>query len=298
MDRLNQMRVFVTVVERRSFTGAAGALGMAKSTVSRQIADLETRLGVRLLYRTTRVLHPTEVGRTYFDRCQAILADVAEADSAVSEGGEEVRGTLRVACAALFATLHLIEPIATYRARHPAVAVDLRVDDRYVNLVEDGLDLAIRIIGSPPDSSLVARRLATTTHHLVASPAFVAEHGIRSIDDLSRVPALCREPPGGTWTLFDPGGEERKVAVQPALSCNQAEPLVRAALAGVGVGLFPDFMAVEHLASGRLVRVLPAIRGSSSGVYAIYPHRRLLSSRVRLFIDHLAEVWETAPWET
>lgn len=297
MDRLSQMRVFVTVVERQSFTKAAETLGMAKSTVSRQVADLEGRLGVRLLYRTTRVLHPTEVGQTYFDRSKTILEEVDQADAAVTERGEGVRGTLRVASASLFASLHLVGPIATFRQEHPDVDVDLRLDDRFINLVEDGLDLAIRIIETPPDSSLVARRLATTTHHLLASPAFLKAHPIRNIEDLSRVPALVRNPPGTTWTLDD-RGREVQVEVQPVLTCNQAEPLVQAARRGLGVGMFPDFMTHELERRGELVKVLPGIDGWTSGVYATYPHRRLLSGRVRAFIDHLAEAWSPAPWET
>lgn len=296
MDRLSQMRVFVTVVERQSFTKAAEALGMAKSTVSRQVADLEGRLGVRLLYRTTRVLHPTELGKTYFERSKAILEEVDEADAAVTECGEGVRGTLRIACSAMFTTLHLVDPIASFRREHPDVDVDLRLDDRFINLVEDGLDLAIRIIETPPDSSLVARRLATTTHHLVATPAFLAEHPVSSFDDLGSVPALIRNPPGVSWTLLD-RGREVQVEVTPALSCNQGEPLLRAARRGMGIGLLPDFMTHRLEARGELVRVLPELTGWTSGVYAIYPHRRLLSGRVRAFIDHLAESWQPAPWE-
>lgn len=297
MDRLNQMRVFVTVVDRQSFTAAAASLGMAKSTVSRQVSDLESRLGVRLLYRTTRVLHPTEVGRSYFERCQSILQDIDEADRAVSDGSDEVRGTLRIASAALFTTLHLVEPIAAFQRMHPEVGFDLRVDDRYVNLVEDGLDLAIRVVRTPSDSSLVARRLATTTHQLVASPVFLKRHPVKTLADLSTTPALCRDPPGQTWTVLDGRGKERQIGVSPTVTCNQGEPLLRAALGGMGMGLFPDFMIHEHVAARRLVPVLPGVVGASSGVFAIYPHRRLLSSRVRRFIDHLAGAWDPPPWQ-
>ncbi|MCA9569977.1 MAG: LysR family transcriptional regulator [Myxococcales bacterium] len=297
MDRLNQMRVFVTVVDKQSFTRAADALGMAKSTVSRQVSDLEARLGVRLLYRTTRVLHPTEVGRAYFERCQAILRDIEEADDIVSARSEGIRGTLKVASASMFSTMYLVDPIASFRREHPDVTVDLRLDDRFVNLVEDGLDLAIRVIETPPDSSLVARRLAATTHRLVAAPSFLAAHPIHGPDDLARVPTLVRTPPAPVWTLWE-GDREHRIEPRPVLACNQAEPLVHAARIGLGVGLFPDFMTHDLERAGELVRVLPELSGWSSGVYAIYPHRRLLQGRVRAFIDHLAACWEPPPWES
>lgn len=295
MDRLNQMRVFVTVVERQSFTAAANSLGMAKSTVSRQVSDLEARLGVRLLYRTTRVLHPTEVGQAYFDRCQGILQEIEEADAAVVEHGEGIRGTLRVASASIFATLHLLGPIQSFQEAHPNIRVDLRMDDQFVNLVEGGVDLAIRVVQAPSDSSLVARKLTSTTHHLVASPAFLQDHPIASLDDLARVPAVVREPPGAAWMLEGPAGNVR-VDMDARLTCNQGEPVLRACRAGMGVALLPDFMTYRLVAAGHLVRVLPEWSGTTCGVYAIYPHRRLLSARVRAFIDTLAQAWLEPPW--
>jgi DNA-binding transcriptional LysR family regulator len=297
MDRLSQMRVFTTVVDKASFTGAADALGMAKSTVSRQVSDLETRLGARLLYRTTRVIRPTDVGKAYYDRCAAILTDVEEADMAVRErGGDVVRGTLRIAAAGLFATQHLMEPIASFREQYPEVTVDLHLADRYVNLVEDGIDVALRIISNPRDSSLVSRRLTNTEHALFASRGYLARHGVpQTLEQLSEHSVVTRNPPGSTWLLFGPDGETR-VDVKPVLTCNQSAPILRGVRLGLGIGLLPDFMTSTLEKRGDLVRVLPHFRGVESGVYAVYPHRRLLSGRVRAFIDHLAELWDPPPW--
>lgn len=298
MDQLTQMRVFTSVVERESFTTAADDLGMAKSTVSRQIADLEARLGARLLYRTTRVIRPTDVGRAYYDRCTSILSDIDEADTAVRErGGDVVRGTLHIASAGLFATLHLMGPIASFRAMHPEVDVDLRLDDRYVNLVEDGIDLAIRITGKLRDSSLVSRRLTTTTHGLWASPAYLAAHGTpTSVADLGRHAAIARNLGPPQFELFDPSGGRLVIDVEPVLVCNQSEPMLEAVRLGMGIALLPDFMSAHLAARGEIVRVLPDHPGWESGVYAVYPHRRLLSGRVRAFIDHLATAWDPPPW--
>lgn len=298
MDRLAQMRVFTAVVERESFTDAATALDMAKSTVSRQISDLEASLGARLLYRTTRVIRPTDVGRAYYERCAAILAEIEEADTAVRErGGDVVRGTLRIASAGVFATLHLVEPIVKFRSAYPDVDVELRLDDRYVNLVEDGIDIAIRIQRKPADSSLVSRRLTSTCHGLWASPAYLTARGTpATLADLEQHAALVRDPPARQWELIDPSGAPVTVAIQPALACNQGEPLLEAVRLGMGIAMLPDFMSAHLAARGELVRVLPDHRGWESGVYAVYPHRRLLTGRVRTFIDHLAAAWNPAPW--
>jgi DNA-binding transcriptional LysR family regulator len=298
MDTLTQMRVFTTVVDKQSFTTAAELLGMAKSTVSRQIADLESRLGARLLYRTTRVIRPTDVGRAYYERCAAILADIEEADAAVRErGGEVVGGTLHVACAGVFASLHLMSPLASFRREHPDVRVDLRLDDRHVNLVEDGIDLAIRITARLRDSSLVTRRLATTRHGLWAAPAYVAAHGTpRVLDDLARHATITRDPPARSWEILDPDGERTHIEIEPVLTCSQGEPVLEAVRLGMGIGMLPDFMSAGLAARGELVRVLPEYQGWESGVYAVYPHKRLLSGRVRAFIDHLARAWDPPPW--
>ncbi|MEZ4321514.1 MAG: LysR family transcriptional regulator [Myxococcota bacterium] len=297
MDRLSQMRVFTTVVDKESFTTAAEALGMAKSTVSRQVSELETRLGARLLYRTTRVIRPTDVGRAYYERCAGILNDVQEADMAVRErGGDVVRGTLHLAAAGLFATQHLMEPIASFQKAWPDVSIDLRLDDRFVNLVEDGIDVAIRITSRPRDSSLVARKLSTTAAGLFASPAYLAAHGTpRDVADLANHAVVTRDPPGRTWVLFGPDGEAR-VDVKPVLTCNQSAPVFAGLRLGLGIALLPDFMTDPLERSGELVRILPQYSGAESGVYAVYPHKRLLSGRVRAFIDHLATLWDPAPW--
>lgn len=294
MDRLTQMRVFTTVVDRASFTSAAELLGMAKSTVSRQVSDLETRLGARLLYRTTRVIRPTDVGRAYYERCTVILGEVEEADMAVRErGGDVVRGTLHLASAGQFASQHLMQPIARFREAYPDVDIDLRLNDRYVNLVEDGIDMAIRITSKPRDSSLVSRKLTSTAHHLMASHTYVKKHGRPStLDDLQKHTILSRDE---SWTLLD-GEDERRVNVTPALRCNQGGPLLQAVRSGFGISLLPDFMTYDMVKRKELVHILPAYRGAVSGVYAVYPHRRLLSGRVRAFIDHLAKEWDPAPW--
>lgn len=295
MDTPSEMSVFVKVVELGGFSAAARDLGMPKSSVSRYVARLEDRLGVRLLHRTTRSLRPTEVGAAYYARAARIVQEIAEAEAAVTEMHTVPRGTLRVTAPLTFGYLFLGELIASFMAAWPEVSVQVDLSDRIVDIIDEGYDLAIRV-GDLADSSLIARRLGTAARVIVASPAYLARHGTpRTPDDLPDHACLlyAYEASMSSWRL----SPERTVAVRGRLVTNNGDVLAAAAVGGQGLALLPRFIAGRHLRDGRLVTVLDDHVHSNAGIHALYPHNRHLSAKVRAFVDHLVEGLQPAPWE-
>lgn len=283
---LNQLLVFSRVVEAGSFTAAAKALGMPKSTVSRRVMELEERLGARLLQRTTRRLALTDVGRTYFEACERIVAEAEEAERAVSSLKATPSGPLRVSAPLNFAFLG--PTIADYLQRYPEVKLELTCTDRVVDLVEERFDLAIRA-GPLSDSSLIARALGSAQRELVASPAWLKQH------KAPKRPEDLRDAP---WLFFGAGvlqprvklERERELVelrVQPRMLVNDMDLLRCALTGGLGVGLVPSFSCVSELADGTLVRLLPGWSAGVTPIHAVYPSTRHLSPKVKLFIDHL-----------
>jgi DNA-binding transcriptional LysR family regulator len=286
----NEVAIFVKVVEEGSFIGASRALGVPRSTVSRKVASLEERLGVRLLHRTTRSVNPTDEGRAYFERCAPLIREATDAGRAVSERQDVPRGRLRVTAPSLFGTRFLGPLVNTYLDRFPEVQVELLLTDRVVNLVEEGFDLAIRA-GELRSSDLIARRLAAARAELVASPAYLAARGVpETVDDLAahRCIATGTGPGPHTWGL-SVGGEVMEVPVEGPLVVNALELCHRAALDGVGIARVPAFLVQRDLACGNLVRVLPEVELDAGGLYAVYPSRRHLAATVRTFVDLLSE---------
>lgn len=291
MDRFAEMRLFATVVEAGSLSAAADRLGIAKSAVSRRLAELEGRLGVELLHRTTRRLNLTDSGRAFLERVQRLLADLEEAEQAVSQAHAEVRGRLKVALPLGFGLLHLAPLITEFMALHPAVEFDLDFNDRQIDLMREGFDLAIRI-ARLPDSSLIARRLAPIRNLLCASPAYLARHGTPArAADLAGHAALVYSNLAnpGLWQYVGPDGQPGSVEVPVRLRANNGDFLRRAAVAGEGVILHPTFYLDESIRAGELLPLLTDHAWPEVNAYALYPATRHLSRRVRVFVDFLAE---------
>jgi DNA-binding transcriptional LysR family regulator len=290
MDRLTSLRTYCAVVEAESFTGAADRLEMARSMVTKHVGALEEHLGVRLLNRTTRRISRTEAGHAYYERCRELLAELDALDASVHELVERPRGLLKVSAPVSFGIRHLGAAVAGFMARHPEVRVDLQMNDRVVDLIEEGFDLAIRV-GRLDDSSLVARPLATTRLLLCASPAYLQRHGEpRGPADLAahRCLSYSYASTRDEWRMNGPGGRSETVRVGWSLRANNGDVLREAALQHQGIIRQPHFLVGEELRAGRLVEVLPAWDCGRLTVNAVYPHRRHLSAKVRAFVEHLA----------
>lgn len=291
---LNELLIFARVAQAGSFSAAARALGLPKSTVSRKVAVLEERLGARLLQRTTRRVSLTDAGRAYQQHCARILAAVEEGERAVSHMQEAPRGLLRVTAPVTFAYLWPI--LAEYLERHPAVQADLVHTDRRVDLVEEGFDVAIRA-GHLADSSLIARRLGTEWRVAVASPAYLQRHGAPA------QPAALADHDGiafgaeRTHWRLERGPQRVAIPMAPRLVVNDFHGLREAALAGLGIALIPVHVASDDLRAGRLQRVLPDWRSPQTPIHAVYPSNRFLAPKVAAFLDLLLERMTPPPWQ-
>jgi DNA-binding transcriptional LysR family regulator len=285
--------VFVAVVEAGSFAAAARRLGTTTSAVSKRIAAIETRLGARLVHRSSRHLAPTQAGLAFYERCRRIADDVAEAERAVREGAGAPVGAVRVSAPLTFSQQHLVPLLPDFLAAHPRVDVVLVADDRYVDVIEEGVDLAIRT-GALPDSGLVRRKLAFDRRVVCASPAYLAQHGA------PRAPAelashACMRHAGhtqhggaGRWTFEGPGGRA-SVPVRGRFQVNHTGMIRDAALAGLGVALLPLFAIGDDLRSGRLVALLEDWRVPPEvGIHALFPAGRSEPAAVRAFVEFLA----------
>jgi DNA-binding transcriptional LysR family regulator len=293
---LNEMLVFARVVQSGSFTAAARELQMPKSTVSRKVTDLEERLGVRLLQRTTRTLGLTDEGRTYYDFSARILGEVDEAENAVGRLRGSPRGLLRVTTPLNFDFMGAI--LADFVKKHTEVTLDVVATDRRVGLVEEGFDVAIRA-GTLADSTLVARPLATVRRIVVVSPEYMKKRGRpRQPADLAEHDALVfgsGESPT-TWRL-QKGTTSVDVVVKPRIVMNDFDVLHDAALAGVGVAMLPVFRCCAGVRERRLERLLKDWCSPAATLYAVYPTARLLSPKVKAFVEHLQERFTPPPWE-
>ncbi len=291
------MHAFIKVVDTRSFTAAAERLNLSKSVVSRRIAELENRLGARLLNRTTRKLSLTEVGQAFYERCTRILADLDEAEQAVADLHAAPRGRLRVNAPVSFGLLHLAPAVSDFLTRYPAIEIEMDLNDRYVDLIDEGYDLAVRI-GRLRDSSLIAKRLAPARHVVCASPAYLEKHGTPTApEDLTAHNCLIytNVPPAEQWQ-FRVGGEMRTVRVSGSLRANNGDLLREAAIAGVGIAVMPTFLCGDALSSGALKCLLLESYAVESAVHAVYPQNRHLSPKVRVFVDFLANRFGPQPY--
>lgn len=290
--------IFLAVVEHGSFTAAGRALGLSTSQVSRRIKSLEDDLGVRLLERTTRRVRATDAGQAYRDRVAPLIEGLEEAAREAAQLRAEPRGTLRLALPTAFGRRYLVEPIAAFASRWPDLQVEASFSDRPVDLVADGFDLAIRGAARVTDN-LIVRRLLDFRGVVCASPAYLARRGtpthpreLESHDCL--VNHGLRTMPG--WLFLD-GETPLNVQVDGPIRFDDGDALVAAAAAGAGIVYEPDFLTAPALQSGHIVPILQGWTPYVGHIYAVYPNRRFLPAKVRLFIDHLVETWRSAPWD-
>ncbi len=297
MDRFAEMQAFAAVVDAGSFVKAADVLGISKAAVSRHVAELESRLGVRLLQRTTRRLSLTAEGEAFQASCKALLADVDAAEAEITSRSGEATGLLKVNVPVSFGLLHLAPLWPEFRARNPRVTLEVTLNDRFVDLIEEGYDLAVRI-ARLPSSSLVSRQLASARLVLCASPAYLRQHGTPGTPaDLANhaVVAYSLLSTGDNWTFDGPDGPV-SVKVSPWMRSNSGDTCRAAALQHAGIVLQPSFLVGADLLAGTLVEVLPQYRSSVFGIHAVWPTRKHLSARVRALIDFLAAALRTRAW--
>jgi DNA-binding transcriptional LysR family regulator len=299
IDRMRDIHAFVHVAEAKSFTAAAERVGLSRSAVGKSVLRLEDRLGVRLLQRTTRSVSLTGEGAVFLERCTRILADLDEAEMSMLSHSQTPRGRLRLELPVSFGRLHVLPIVNEFMSKWPEISVNVSFNDRFVDLIDEGIDLAIRLGGSD-DSRLMTRLLAP--HRLVtcATPAYLQRHGVpKTIDDLTAHSCLAFVHGGrpGDWR-FSVDGHVRTVTVNGRFSSTNAEALRDATLAGHGVARLATFLISDDLRQGHLVPILDEYATDGSAVRAVYPSSRHLSPKVRSFIDELITAWRPEPpWD-
>lgn len=298
MNKFEELQAFIRVVDSGSISRAADRMSTAKSAVSRRISDLEQRLGVQLFRRTTRQLNLTDSGRSLYDHAVQILADLEEAEHAVSQQHAALKGKIRIAAPLTFGLLHLGTAITEFNEKHRDIVFDVDFNDRRVDIVEEGFDLAIRI-AQLADSSLIARKIAPIHQTLCASPEYLKQHGTpRTPNELQNHKCLLYSNivNAHQWSFESPAGNTINVNVPIGMTSSNGDFLREAAVAGLGLVRMPNFIVYESLARGELVVLLPEYRIASINAYAIYPQTRHLSYRVRAFVDFLVQRFEGQPY--
>lgn len=292
----NDLYYYVQVVDYGGFAPAGRALGMPKSKLSRRIAALEDRLGVRLIQRSTRHFSVTEIGQTYYEHCKAMLVEAEAAEEAIEVTRAEPRGIVRMSCPVALLHAHVGRMLAEFMTAHPRVSVHLEATNRRVSLVSEGMDLAVRVRPPPlEDSDLILRILSDRSQCLVASPGLLAVHGVPATPaDLASFPSLALGPPqeDHVWTLFGPDSAQAVLHHQPRFITSDMIALRRTAVAGVGVVQLPTLMVCDELAAGSLVRLLPDWAPRREIIHVVYPSRRGQLPAVRALIDHLANSFD------
>jgi len=289
MDRLTEMEAFATVVDQGGFTDAAKKMGISKSAVSKHISSLEARLGARLLNRTTRRVSPTEIGLAYYDRARRVLSDAGEADALVASMQSAPAGLLRLSVATDFGVNHLSPILGDFLQQFPDITVNMVLNNRYVELISEGFDMAIRM-GDLEDSSLRARKLTETQMRMIAEPSYFEKHGRPTrLDDLNSHKLLhySNQASGNAWKITAPSGEERQIRSAGWLSVNDGQSLLNACIAGLGIAYLPSFLYANAMEQGQVVDVMPDLPVERTGIYAVYPSGRFTQPKVRAFIDFL-----------
>ncbi|WP_213780946.1 LysR family transcriptional regulator [Caballeronia sp. dw_276] len=300
MDRMTSLGVFVAAVEEGSFAAAARRFGLSAAMAGKHVSAIEADVNARLLQRTTRRLSLTDAGQTYYERCKRILEAFDEANREAGDSQGTARGLLRVAAPVTFGAMHLGGIVARYLEDHPQVNVEVTLGDRYVDLIEAGVDVAIRI-GRLQDSGLVTRRLAPCRMVMCASPAYLERHAtphmpedLRSAQRLAFSEAVSADD----WTLLDANNHAHVVNGPCRVAANNTQMLLAAALAGAGIAYGPTFVFGEHLRRGELVALLPAYRAADLAIQAVYPSARRIPLKVRRFVDYLAVTFgDEPPWD-
>lgn len=298
MDSLTDIAVFAQVVESGSFTAAAERLCLSKSVVSKYVSRLEDHLGARLLNRTTRRLHLTEVGRAFYERSQRGLQEIAEAEAEVSRLQSEPRGLLRINAPMSFGVMHIAPAIPEFLERYPELSVDLNLDDRMVDLIEGGFDLSVTI-SELEDSSLIARRVGPCRHAVVASPEYLERYGVpRTPEDLRQhnVVTYQYQKSAHEWQFRLPGEKPISVPVSGTIQMNNSLALREVLLNGVGITRTPTFVVGHDIQAGRLQRVLTNYETAEVSIYVVFPQHRHLSPKVRAFVDFMVEHISEKPY--
>ncbi len=282
---------FVAVAEVESFTQAAKRLDISTAQVSRQVSALETRLATKLLHRTTRKVSMTEVGRIYYQHCRQVLDGLEEAERAITNLQSKPRGLLKITAPITYGERTLAPLINDFAVRYPELEIRVNLTNQKIDLIDEGIDLAIRL-GQLEDSSMMAKRLGSRTQYVCASPDYIARFGMpHSLSELEQ--HSCLQGNLDYWR-FQEEGKARNIRVRGSLKCNSGRALVDAALKGVGITQLPDYYVLPHIDSGELVTLLSQYRQPDDGIWALYPHNRHLSPKVRLLLDFLAEELQSA----
>ncbi|ABV38836.1 Carbonate dehydratase [Shewanella sediminis HAW-EB3] len=280
---------FVAVAEAESFTKAAKRLGISTAQVSRQVSALETRMATKLFHRTTRKVSVTEVGRIYYQHCRQVLDGLEEAERAITNLQSTPRGLLKITAPVTYGERTLAPLVNDFIAKYPELEVKVSLTNQKVDLIDEGYDLAIRL-GQLEDSSMMAKRLGSRTQYVCASPGYVSTFGIpHSLSELEQHNCLL-----GTldYWRFQENGKTRNVRVKGNLSCNSGHALVDAAIKGIGIIQLPDYYVLPYLEDGQLIPLLEQNRQPDEGIWALYPHNRHLSPKVRMLLDYLSEALE------
>ncbi|MBD2231211.1 LysR family transcriptional regulator [Phormidium tenue] len=290
MDKLESMRAFTQVVEAGGFAAAARQMDLSRSQVNKLVLNLEEHLQTQLLQRTTRKVSPTDAGRAYYDRCLAIFADLEEADLALTRLHQEPRGSLRVNAPMTFGTLHLAPLVVEFMAQYPDLYVELVLNDRRIDPIEEGFDITIRIAAQPPGPGLIAHKLAPCPLVVCAAPGYLQRHGTATHpDDLKQHDCLHygHRAQDNSWTLV--GDEPHTVTINGPLCCNNGEVLRAAALEGLGIVMLPNFIVAKDVKAGRLRPILADYPPPAINIYALYPVNRHLSAKVTRLVEFLTE---------
>lgn len=296
MDTLDLMRTFVAVADTQSFTGAGRRLGRSKALVSKHVGELEERLGVRLINRTTRSVQVTDIGRIYYDRARTLIGEFEALEEAVKAESGHPRGRLKITAPQTLGEMELMEMLKAFRERHPGVELDVLLADRIVDLIAEGFDVALRVT-TLQDSTLIARKLCDVRLVLCASPEYLAEHGRPKVPaDLAAHD--CIVDTNIRWRdawRFGPPEKEEVVKVEPVLTVNSATAVHRAVHEGMGIGFIPEFAVAQDLKDKRLTALFEDKTFQQLGVYLVYPHRLHLSAKVRAFLDFTAAWYAPLP---
>jgi DNA-binding transcriptional LysR family regulator len=291
MDTLTRMRAFIDVVEAEGFSAAARKIGRSKALLSKYVRELEDELGALLLNRTTRQFSLTEAGHTYYGRASEIIREIDSLQETVRESAGDVRGRIKVSAARTFADAPIGQSLIDFAKEHPDITLEIHLDDRFVDLVEEGFDLAVRI-SRLENSSLIARRLAPFSVTLCASPELISQRGMPDRpQDLAKLPCLIDTNSRylSNWPFLSESGEPISVSVAGPIEVNSPMAARAAAFSGLGFVLLPGFIAAPDIAAGRLVPVLTGRIPTGGGIFAVYPHRRYLPAKVRVLVDFLVQ---------
>jgi DNA-binding transcriptional LysR family regulator len=291
MDTLTRIRAFIDVVEAEGFSAAGRKIGRSKALLSKYVRELEDELGALLLNRTTRQFSLTEAGHTYYKRASEIVREIDNLADVVRESSGDVRGRIKLSAPRSFADAPVGQSLIDFAKEHPDIVLDINLDDRFVDLVEEGFDLAVRITRLE-SSSLIARRLAPFAVCLCASPELIEKHGEpKRPQDLAGLPCII-DTNGrwlSNWPFLGDGGEMISVSVSGPIEVNSPMAARAAAVAGLGFAILPDFIAAPDIADGKLVAMLGDRILPGGGIFAVYPHRRYLPAKVRVFVDFLVQ---------